>query len=102
MIQCMEVGVLRQHGAVADRCRRRLAGRLPFACLPTPANLADFDVDAAAGIDRCLIDELGTCRYQESATNILLIGPAPDAAARADARAMASPLVGSQPWNPAA
>ena len=30
---------------------RRLAGRLRFACLPTPATLADFDVDAAAGID---------------------------------------------------
>lgn len=54
---------------------RRLAGRLRFACLPTPATLADFDVDAAAGIDRALIDELGTCRYLDSATNILLIGP---------------------------
>jgi DNA replication protein DnaC len=54
---------------------RRLAGRLRFACLPTQASLADFDVDAAAGIDRKLIEELGTCRYLESATNILLIGP---------------------------
>jgi len=54
---------------------RRLAGRLRFACLPTPATLADFDVDAAAGFDRNLIDELGTCRYLDSATNILLIGP---------------------------
>ena len=54
---------------------RRLAGRLRFACLPTPATLDDFNVDAAAGIDRNLIDELGTCRYLESATNILLIGP---------------------------
>ena len=57
---------------------RRLAGRLRFACLPTPATLEDFDVDAAAGIDRKLIDELGTCRYLESATNILLIGPPGD------------------------
>ncbi len=54
---------------------RRLAGRLRFACLPTPATLDDFNVDAAAGIDRAMIDELGTCRYLESATNILLIGP---------------------------
>jgi DNA replication protein DnaC len=54
---------------------RRLAGRLRFACLPTPANLEDFDFDAAAGIDRHLIAELGTCRYLESATNVLLIGP---------------------------
>jgi len=53
---------------------RRLAGRLRFACLPTTATLDDFDVDAAAGIDRPLINELGTCRYLESATNILLIG----------------------------
>jgi hypothetical protein len=45
---------------------RRLAGRLRFACLPTPATLADFDVDAAAGIDRPLIDELGTCRYLDT------------------------------------
>ena len=36
---------------------RRLAGRLRFACLPTPATLDDFDVDAAAGIDRKLIDD---------------------------------------------
>ncbi len=28
---------------------RRLAGRLRFACLPTPASLEDFDYDAAPG-----------------------------------------------------
>ena len=55
---------------------RRLAGRLRFACLPTPASLEDFDYDAAAaGVDRKLIEELGTCRYLESATNVLMIGP---------------------------
>jgi len=54
---------------------RRLAGRLRFACLPTPASLEDFDYDAAAGIDRQLIAELGSCRYLESATNVLLVGP---------------------------
>jgi DNA replication protein DnaC len=54
---------------------RRLAGRLRFASLPTPATLDGFDVDAAAGVDRKLIDELATCRYLESATNILLVGP---------------------------
>jgi DNA replication protein DnaC len=54
---------------------RRLAGRLRFACLPTPATLADFDIDAAVGIDRSLINDLGSCRYLETATNILLIGP---------------------------
>ena len=54
---------------------RRLAGRLRFASLPTPATLEDFDVDAAAGVDRTLINELATCRYLASATNILLVGP---------------------------
>jgi DNA replication protein DnaC len=54
---------------------RRLARRLRFASLPTPATLEGFDVDAAAGIDRKLIDELATCRYLQSATNILLVGP---------------------------
>lgn len=54
---------------------RRLAGRLRFACLPTPATLADFDYDAAAGVDRRLVEELGTCRYLDTATNVLLIGP---------------------------
>jgi DNA replication protein DnaC len=54
---------------------RRLAGRLRFACLPTPASLADFDYDAATGVDRALIAELGTCHYLETATNVLLIGP---------------------------
>jgi DNA replication protein DnaC len=54
---------------------RRLAGRLRFACLPTPATLDDFDYDAAAGLDRHLIAELGTCHYLESATNVIMIGP---------------------------
>lgn len=54
---------------------RKLAGRLRFASLPTPATLAEFDFDAAPGVDRKLIDDLATCRYLESATNVLLIGP---------------------------
>lgn len=54
---------------------RRLAGRLRFACLPTPASLEDFDFDSEPGVDRRLIAELGTCRYLETATNVLLIGP---------------------------
>ena len=55
---------------------RRLSGRLRFACLPTPATLEGFDYDAAAGVDRKLITELASCRYLQSATNVLLIGPA--------------------------
>jgi DNA replication protein DnaC len=54
---------------------RRLAGRLRFASLPTPATLEDFDYDAAPAADPKLIGELATCRYLETATNVLLIGP---------------------------
>ena len=54
---------------------RRLAGRLRFACLPSPASLEDFDYDAQPGVDRQLMTELGTCRFLETATNVLLIGP---------------------------
>jgi DNA replication protein DnaC len=54
---------------------RRLTGRLRFASLPTPATLEEFDYDAAPELDRSLINELATCRYLDSATNVLLIGP---------------------------
>ena len=54
---------------------RRLAGRLRFASLPTPATLTEFDYDAAPNVDPKLIAELATGRYLETATNILLIGP---------------------------
>ncbi|MHA6797717.1 IS21-like element helper ATPase IstB (plasmid) [Pseudonocardia bannensis] len=54
---------------------RRLAGRLRFASLPTPATLEDFDYDAQPAVDRALVTELATCRYLDSATNVLLIGP---------------------------
>jgi len=54
---------------------RRLSGRFRFASLPTGATLNDFDLDAASGIDRSLLAELATCRYLETATNVLLIGP---------------------------
>jgi hypothetical protein len=54
---------------------RRLAGRLRFACLPTPATLDDFDYDTATGADRHLITELGSCRYLHTATNVIMIGP---------------------------
>lgn len=50
---------------------RRLAGRLRFACLPSPATLEDFDYDAQPGADRALINELGTCACLESGTNVL-------------------------------
>ena len=54
---------------------RRLAGRFRFANLPTGATLDDFDHDHASGIDPSLLAELATCRFLETATNVLLIGP---------------------------
>jgi DNA replication protein DnaC len=54
---------------------RRLASRLRFACLPSPATLEEFDYDAQPGVDPALITDLASCRYLSSATNILLIGP---------------------------
>ena len=54
---------------------RRLAGRLRFACLPTPATLDEFDYDAQPGVDPHLIADLASCRYLETATNVLMIGP---------------------------
>jgi DNA replication protein DnaC len=54
---------------------RRLAGRLRFACLPSPATLEEFDYDAQPGIDPRLVTDLASCRYLETATNVLLIGP---------------------------
>jgi DNA replication protein DnaC len=54
---------------------RRLTGRFRFANLPTGATLDDFDLDAASGIDKSLLAELGTCRFIDTATNVLLIGP---------------------------
>jgi DNA replication protein DnaC len=60
---------------VEDTEARRLAGRLRFASLPTGASLADFDYDASPSADRHLIDELATCRFLDTATNVLLVGP---------------------------
>ncbi|STX15467.1 transposase/IS protein [Kocuria rosea] len=54
---------------------RRLAGRLRFASLPSAAALEGFDLEAAPGLDPALVNELATCRYLETATNVLLIGP---------------------------
>lgn len=54
---------------------RRLAGRLRFASLPTEARLDTFDLVLAQGIDLSLLNEPGTCRWIETATNVLLIDP---------------------------
>jgi DNA replication protein DnaC len=54
---------------------RRQASLARFACLPAPWRLADFDFDAQPSVDRKLIAELGTLRFLDDATNVLLIGP---------------------------
>ena len=47
----------------------------PVPCSWQATTLDDFDLDAASGIDTSLLAELGTCRYIDTATNVLLIGP---------------------------
>ena len=58
--------------AVDERRRSSLAR---FASLPSPFTLADFDFTAQPSVDRQLIAELGTLRFVEDATTVLLIGP---------------------------
>ncbi len=54
---------------------RRLTSLERFASLPAPWRLADFDFDAQPSVDRSLVNELGTLRFLEDATNLLFIGP---------------------------
>ena len=54
---------------------RRKASLARFASLPSPFTLADFDYTAQPSVDAKLIAELGTLRFMEDATNVLLIGP---------------------------
>ena len=63
---------------------RRQASLARFACLPAPWRLSDFDFDAQPSVDRKLVAELGTLRFLDDATNVLLIGP-PGESARAEA-----------------
>jgi len=58
--------------AVDERRRVSLAR---FASLPSPFTLADFDFSAQPSVDPKLIAELGSLRFVEDATNVLLIGP---------------------------
>jgi len=60
---------------VAATQARRQASLARFACLPAPWQLGDYDFDAQPSVDRKLVAELGTLRFLEDATNVLLIGP---------------------------
>ena len=53
---------------VATEARRR-AGLERFACLPSPWTLEDFDFSAQPSVDKKLMNELGTLRFLEDATN---------------------------------
>ncbi len=54
---------------------RRRAGLERFAYLPSPWTLEDFDFSAQPSVDKKLMSELGTLRFLDDATNVLLIGP---------------------------
>jgi len=54
---------------------RRRSSLERFASLPAPWRLGDFDFDAQPSVDRSLVNELGTLRFLEDATNVLFIGP---------------------------
>jgi DNA replication protein DnaC len=60
---------------VTATAARRQASLARFASLPAPWQLSDFDFDAQPSVDRKLVAELGTLRFLEDATNVLLIGP---------------------------
>ena len=51
---------------------RRRAGLERFACLPSPWTLDDFDFSAQPSVYKKLMNELGTLRFLEDATNVLL------------------------------
>lgn len=55
--------------------QRRRVSLERFASLPAPWRLSDFDFDARPSVDRSLVNELGTLRFLEDATNVLFIGP---------------------------
>lgn len=54
---------------------RRRASLERFASLPAPWRLSDFDFDAQPAVDRALVNELGSLRFLDDATNVLFIGP---------------------------
>ncbi len=60
---------------VAATEARRRSSLERFARLPAPWRLADFDFEAQPSVDRALVGELGSLRFLEDATNVLLIGP---------------------------
>jgi len=57
------------------RHERRVSTNLKFAGLHYHQKLSDFEFDAQPSIDQNLIGRLGTLRFLEDGTNVLLLGP---------------------------
>ncbi len=75
---------------VTAAAKRRQESLARFSCLPAPWQLSDYDFDAQPSVDRKLVTELGTLRFLEDATNVLLIGP-PGVGKRCSPSAWATP-----------
>lgn len=54
---------------------RRRASLERWASLPAPWRLSAFDFGAQPAVDRTLVNELGSLRFLDDATNVLFIGP---------------------------
>lgn len=55
--------------------QRKLDGRRRFSKLPTRKTLEQFDLDAQPSLDPAIVRDLGTLRFVEDRSNVLLIGP---------------------------
>ena len=57
-----------------DRDNRRVARRLKEARLSRGASLEDVECDAARGVDKSLIKQLGSCQWAKAKQNVLITG----------------------------
>jgi DNA replication protein DnaC len=57
-----------------DRDNRRVARRIKDARLSRGASLEDVECDAARGVDKSLIKQLGSCQWAKAKQNVLITG----------------------------
>jgi DNA replication protein DnaC len=57
-----------------DRDNRRVARRIKEARLSRGASLEDVECDAARGVDKSLIKQLGSCQWAKAKQNVLITG----------------------------
>ncbi len=62
-------------GELSERHRRRVEFNLKFAKFPLVKRLEEFDFAAQPGLDRRLVEELGTGRFLAEGRNVVLLGP---------------------------